>query len=669
MQSNIINAWIVVTVDETIPEISEIISKAGCNVLTLDKLLRQLHDYETPLKRHVSLYENQSIFLEDLFINLKATKETGESIDNIVHYIENWIHTGEGAQLTLLGDFGSGKTTISDRLMHNCAIKYIEGETDRIPILLRLRDLGAGNTIEASITNILVNQYKLDINFNVFNSLNKMGKFLLILDGFDEIPFTITETAILRAFREIDKLVEENSKVILTCRTHFFKDNSMIHELYKGTILYDAIAGKLGYELVFLEAFSREQVRDYIERWAKEDSTKFMNTIEEVYNLSDLATRPVLLNMIAKTIPQLDKMAQSTVNAASLYSLYIRFWLERDDWRSELTVPQRKSLAKLLSSFFFLGGLSEIHHTDLPLLTKQISTIHKNINVDIIEYELRTCNFLRRDHNGTYRFVHKSFMEYLLAQNIVDEMFNNNHDLSLRWLLPVETKSPPKGMIFGTTEMESFFFQIIESKLLDINPEDLYEITKNRKRTHNLTANTIYKLKLLGFGSFFAKSLIDQIVPIDVNMAAHCLTLSNDFDKQFEWIVSTITTNRSRSIDPDKLAIAYDCLVDALRTKEQKYIDALTDAIKTYELSMDNTECGSNDGITTKGYPYLRSEKRKALEIILKDLVDPAEIIKARKEFYRNWEKDKAIYNQKQEIEIKQEKLTFKESFSKDLKK
>jgi hypothetical protein len=84
---------------------------------------------------------------------------------------------------------------------------------------------------------------------------------------------------------------------------------------------------------------------------------------------------------------------------------------------------------------------------------------------------------------------------------------------------------------------------------------------------------------------------------------------------------------------------------------------------------MDNTECGSNDGITTKGYPYLRSEKRKALEIILKDLVDPAEIIKARKEFYRNWEKDKAIYNQKQEIEIKQEKLTFKESFSKDLKK
>ena len=36
---------------------------------------------------------------------------------------------------------------------------------------------------------------------------------------------------------------------------------------------------------------------------------------------------------------------------------------------------------------------------------------------DYYKYETTTCTFLNRDANGNYTFIHKSFMEYFLAEN------------------------------------------------------------------------------------------------------------------------------------------------------------------------------------------------------------------------------------------------------------
>ena len=57
------------------------------------------------------------------------------------------------------------------------------------------------------------------------------------------------------------------------------------------------------------------------ERWQQR-----WEQIQRVYNLPDLARRPVLLDMIARTLPQLK--SGETLNAARLYQVYTDLWLD-----------------------------------------------------------------------------------------------------------------------------------------------------------------------------------------------------------------------------------------------------------------------------------------------------------------------------------------------------
>src|SRR5208337_3507138 len=118
--------------------------------------------------------------------------------------------------------------------------------------------IGSLNSIESAITDHFVNNLKININYKTFESLNKAGVFLMILDGFDEMPWPVNEKNVFRAFKEIDKLVSPKSKIILTCRTHFFKNIQEIHEIHKGTILYESIKDKFGYDLIFINPFRKD---------------------------------------------------------------------------------------------------------------------------------------------------------------------------------------------------------------------------------------------------------------------------------------------------------------------------------------------------------------------------------------------------------------------------
>ena len=51
--------------------------------------------------------------------------------------------------------------------------------------------------------------------------------------------------------------------------------------------------------------------------------------------MTELSTRPILLDMIIKTLPLLKDKTE--INAADLYHAYTSEWIERDDWRSCLT--------------------------------------------------------------------------------------------------------------------------------------------------------------------------------------------------------------------------------------------------------------------------------------------------------------------------------------------
>src|SRR5262249_34556688 len=127
--------------------------------------------------------------------------------------------------------------------------------------------------------------------------------------AFDEMADRVRWDVTQANFQELRRVGNELGKAILTCRTHYFKDRTeQMRVIGQGpslttaeTALYKELRQQSGAEVVYLQEFSDDQIQDYLRRArgakAKEDWQK----IQKIYNLRDLAQRPLLLDMIVKS--------------------------------------------------------------------------------------------------------------------------------------------------------------------------------------------------------------------------------------------------------------------------------------------------------------------------------------------------------------------------------
>jgi hypothetical protein len=139
--------------------------------------------------------------------------------------------------------------------------------------------------------------------------------------------------------------VRGRSKVILTCRTHYFTTQAAEREGIAGSMprggeLFAEVEGRRNYAIVYLEPFSPEQVREFVRRHHPENTNEVMEQIGRLDAVEDLATRPVLLEMILKTLPRLLKQS-GPLNLATLYETFTRLWLD-DVAKGDALTPQDK---------------------------------------------------------------------------------------------------------------------------------------------------------------------------------------------------------------------------------------------------------------------------------------------------------------------------------------
>jgi hypothetical protein len=657
-KERLISTGLVVVNTEPDSEVALILTGRGFHLKTLKDLLLGRYNFTPAMDRYIREYEQKEIFQHDLFVSTGASFESGEEAGEVLTYVEKWCNSPYGVQITLLGDFGSGKTTICERIAYEHAKAHkINPTSMRVPLLVSLKEIGRASSIEAVITNLLVNKLHIEISYKTFEALNKAGRFLLILDGFDEMSGLVDGDSVLTGFRMIDSLVEQHSKVILTCRTHFFKDTVQIHALHEGSPLYKSIDKKQGYELLFVNSFTQEQVNEYIEKWSPSDSERYKRPLHEIYNLADLAIRPVLLYMIVKTIPQLAIGNVDSLNASSLYEMYIRFWLERDDWRSQLDVYHRRSLAESVSNYMFVTGKYSIHYSEIPLLLKEWMKSETAYNMDILDYELRTCNFLKRDPFGYYKFAHKSFMEYLLAYLLCEQLFSGTQEISVQWFLPLEINSQDQGeLIQPSAEIESFVLQIAQVKLSKLTWIALTNLIGARKRAAEIVCRIIEHLHLDGFGCFYATLLLDPKYKVDRKFLVQ-QTLNSDSLKN---TVSSLIASIKSCSNINYLWDLFRLFSDYSNTNQQELLAELEHAIDKREEELYETESTSKK---VSAYPYTRDKRNDKLREVLAPFTTPDKIYVERKIFYRNWYRDKHEYDQQVKInEDRDKKRQLKDS-------
>lgn len=344
-----------------------------------------------------------NVFLQDL---------ENRSVASSDGLISNWLEHPDRNGLFIIGDFGTGKSTLCAHLAYQMACKFLKNEVSRVPLVVSLRKVG--NISKESMAKELEKVIKL--KWEQITQLSKFGKLLFILDGFDEIPRRTDWDKTIADFNDIVALFcVGKSKVIITCRTHFFKKDSEIWG--EDTELMKSLRATKNFKIISTIPFNKEQILEYIAK-RTDDSQRVWDQIENTYNLQDLCKRPLLADMIISTLPKLILMG-GEIDAITLYEKYTEEWINREDWRSQLKPSTKEELMERLAYYLHCQEVNFISHEDLQGIIEKEFHVKKGSDVsDYYDYDIRTCSFFRRDSEGNYSFMHKSFLEFFTAKKV-----------------------------------------------------------------------------------------------------------------------------------------------------------------------------------------------------------------------------------------------------------
>lgn len=419
-------------------------SNPQVTLLTPLELESQLIDFRPYSRWYISNYEASAGFFKEAklfegYVELAGIDETGKLVPSLTDAAFEWLQDERNNVLFLLGEYGSGKTSFSRQLVyHLLRQRFNEGaDSAWLPLLVNLRDYRSTQNLRQVITDTLINRYGVAMpSFLAFERICETGRMLLVFDGFDEMSERSDKQVIMECFQQIYLLATLSTKVLLTCRSNFFKSHADILGLLKHFAIqvpadsYDTATISIDFskqgKLLTVARLTEHQVREFIQKRFGEATESVLGSIRRIHDLSDLATRPVLLDMILTTLPELEAH-QRRINSAALYEHYTNKWTSRDQWRITTPIEVRQQFSEALAWAMHRYSLDDVDFAFLhECLTGSIAgLLHSDHDIERFKNDIQTCSFLVRSAaNDRFRFAHKSFLEYFVAKKMVRELLN-----------------------------------------------------------------------------------------------------------------------------------------------------------------------------------------------------------------------------------------------------
>jgi hypothetical protein len=354
-------------------------------------------------------------------------RERYEVIDD---YIDDWLRERGKKHISILGEFGAGKTWFCRHYAHRQLQRYLSDPVrERLPLLITLRDFTKAMTARQLIQDALLEKYKLPLvgsSFDVFERLNRKGKLLLVFDGFDEMARRVDYQTVVDNFWELASVLVEASKVLLTSRTEYFRYAQESEKILRGeesgraTIVLDPPK----FEVLYLEPLSDEQVTDVIaKRVEREEGDIVARRILSTPNLAALARKPVLIELLLAALDEVGPA--SLTNPAQVYLYATNALLMRN-------ITTKRTFTTTADKLFFLcemawemirANLLRMSYKRIPeRIQAWFGPRVANEEIDHWDFDLRNQTLLQRNAIGEYEFAHRSMAEYFVAYKFAAEL-------------------------------------------------------------------------------------------------------------------------------------------------------------------------------------------------------------------------------------------------------
>ena len=325
-------------------------------------------------------------------------------------------------RLAVLGCPGSGKSTFLKKL----GFEELDKSEYLIPVFLELKDFQLEKTIdlEKYISKKLA-EFGIAYPNEFVKYTLKMGGFLLLLDGLDEVP-EIRLSLIVKHIQEFSNQYDKN-KFVLSCRTAAYRH---VFRGFKDVVIAD---------------FDDNKIESFINNWFYEDidvrhetARTFWNYLQQPQNIAikELARTPLMLTFLCLAYR---KNQSIPPNRSQLYEKALNIFLE--DWPTEKRL-RSPVILKRLNAELEKVMLSEIAYDSFKenklLFSKQELTNRiagfvsetldapKSLDAGVIlDAIVSYQGILAEPSHNIYSFSHLTFQEYIAARYI----YQRSHDL------------------------------------------------------------------------------------------------------------------------------------------------------------------------------------------------------------------------------------------------
>ena len=410
---------------------------------TLDELVDEVADFSPYIEWLESEIEQRQI--AELYVPIGSKKDevepgTGyklgiarydESEGWTEGYLDRWLDDPAKEHISILGEFGTGKTWLVMHYAWELLQKYIAAkdrglERPRLPLVIQLRDYAKALDVENVLAGFFFTKHNIRLTAEIFDRLNRMGKLLLIFDGFDEMAARVDKQKMANNFWELARTIVPGAKAILTCRTEHFPDAKAAWEALKGefpaSMTRYVTAEPPQFEILELEPFDEEQIRTVLGK--RSTQTETVERVLQNPQLRDLARRPVMTELILEALPEIERGKPIDISRVYLYAVSRK--IERD-------IANRRTFTCLADKLYFLCELSwemlsndrmSLNYRDFPDRIRNLfgPLVLEEKELDHWHYDMMGQTMLIRNEDGDYSPAHRSLLEFFVAYKLAAEL-------------------------------------------------------------------------------------------------------------------------------------------------------------------------------------------------------------------------------------------------------
>lgn len=446
------------------PEVTERASASNIRTLTYDQLFRTFEKF-TPYVDLV-LGDPERAAFNELYEEPYLSDECGD------HLATTWLSTWRTANdprdrwLIVLGEYGTGKTSLTRILQYRWLKEYRHTPVTPIPFRIELRDFSRQFDARTLIHHFLDRNGlgALPIDF-VFH-LMRNGRIFLLLDGYDEMAQFMNQRERRSCLAALADLASEGAHGLLTSRPNFF---TIAEELRVFESLYASLSvrrlGRVEREHIKAEQQLDSLVEQYwlnrhdrhlrdltpaqtealVRRKLSNDpkgQAVVLNLLRRVFREHpggrrlSLSGKPVVITYLLELLDELGQHPEVLAGDLTEWEIYgtiVDRLMARDCLRSPLAPGQRRRFLQRLAVLLSGPETNVARQGDFQKLIAEqfrnelvfIAPMEQNRRREELFEDLRTSATLTRSEGGGeggWRFSHNSLREYLVAEMMVSSL-------------------------------------------------------------------------------------------------------------------------------------------------------------------------------------------------------------------------------------------------------